>query len=445
MSNSESGSAGRIEALTEEWARLGVHILEASLFHVLHFGLHLPPEDLADRATWPDYRLGGAARVEDSLAALKDCLGRGWLQVIDEQALSRIRAELRAEGRIGPIYGLPEVGDVDFTPEGAALWRSDGQNRTRAAFLLPFAYSVTCWREDFLYFRNRSCAAAALKEHQEFEEVVSATGPTEVGPWRAQWWRRFDAGYRIRIESRSPEYASIGVPGADCHLDQSVTSSERQGLAPILARHGLSLCEWLMLRAMEQTWSQSSTSALCRGVRSLGEQIFETTFTNDDLHAAWNACRRQGWLTVIGEPELQAILAYLHDVPALHAVPTLTELWSDELRYADGPGGRLEPLAAGRRMGQIDFTPAGAEFYRAVSGEWLGADWEDRLNVTQTQEYEKDYYGLDSEGFAGLTEEHVAKGEIVLQRRIVPIGPWCLYWWKPFPAGHRLELRLRPR
>jgi hypothetical protein len=39
-------------------------------------------------------------------------------------------------------------------------------------------------------------------------------------------------------------------------------------------------------------------------------------------------------------------------------------------------------------------------------------------------------------------QEHVAKGDVVRARRVVPIGPWCVYWWERFPAGYRLELEL---
>jgi hypothetical protein len=39
-------------------------------------------------------------------------------------------------------------------------------------------------------------------------------------------------------------------------------------------------------------------------------------------------------------------------------------------------------------------------------------------------------------------QEHIAKGDVVRARRVVPIGPWRVYRWERFPTGYRLGLEL---
>ena len=38
--------------------------------------------------------------------------------------------------------------------------------------------------------------------------------------------------------------------------------------------------------------------------------------------------------------------------------------------------------------------------------------------------------------------EYEAEGWVVRPPRVVPIGPWCVYWWEQFPAGFRMELEI---
>ena len=39
----------------------------------------------------------------------------------------------------------------------------------------------------------------------------------------------------------------------------------------------------------------------------------------------------------------------------------------------------------------------------------------------------------------------VLLGDFVRASQVVPIGPWCVYWWERFPSGYRLELKLGAR
>src|SRR5437870_4745758 len=103
-------------------ADVGVTPAEDALFTAVHYGLTTSPSDLPSTAARESYGEGSATE-EECGTALTACLAKGWLQVIDEPALARIADELRAGRFIGPIYGLPPIGVVDFTRAGAELWQ----------------------------------------------------------------------------------------------------------------------------------------------------------------------------------------------------------------------------------------------------------------------------------------------------------------------------------
>jgi hypothetical protein len=102
-----------------ELAEIGITPAEASLLFIIHYGVTVPPSDLCRRTGIDEYAFGGPVTRAESEAALVDCLSKGWLQVIDEAALGRIQHELLDASLLGPIYGFPQVGGVDFTPAGA--------------------------------------------------------------------------------------------------------------------------------------------------------------------------------------------------------------------------------------------------------------------------------------------------------------------------------------
>jgi hypothetical protein len=77
-----------------------------------------------------------------------------------------------------------------------------------------------------------------------------------------------------------------------------------------------------------------------------------------------------------------------------------------------------------------------------ISAEWLGPDWEDALNVSNQYYWEEHLYCDSIEGFEEVWREHRQRGALFLSSRIVPLGPWCVSWWKRFSSGYRLELEL---
>jgi hypothetical protein len=120
------------------------------------------------------------------------------------------------------------------------------------------------------------------------------------------------------------------------------------------------------------------------------------------------------------EQAVEEVRALLRDDPAILPVPSRVERWP----------------------GEIDFTPCGAALYRMIAAEWLGPDWEDALIVENTYYREEHRYCETLEPLEGIVADDTATENMVRASKIVPIGPWCVYWWERFPAGYRLEMQI---
>ena len=145
---------------------------------------------------------------------------------------------------------------------------------------------------------------------------------------------------------------------------------------------------------------------------------------------------------------IQEVRALLRNDPTTLALPKTAELFHHACHSdidPSNPGDSVySPIPDGNGWGEIDFTPAGASLYRAISADRFGAEWEHGLAVSHGYYREEHRYCEAEGGFAGIVEEYVAKGGVVRSCRVVPIGPWCVHWWKVFPSGFRMELEIEP-
>jgi hypothetical protein len=407
----------RERAAAAAFAEMGVSPAEAALFNVVHYGLTNPVRGLLSTSASPDYALAGPSTDAQRRAALAACLARRWLQVIDAPALARIAEELR-DGRIlGPIYGLPGIGGVDFTHAGAELWRRFCRTRSSGRGV-PFAYTDTVHIKTARYFRTRAAAVAAIAEVDE-DHAITVTGPTPIGPWRAQWWRRFPEGYRLDIEERMRWQGRCGGDGEQCFLVRPRQEPDPQRLLHILDCHDVTLVEWLLFTAVEAAWD-GPESELARSIAWKAARQFGVRLQEAECLAGLEACLQRGLVRIVDQQAIDEVRALLRDDPVVLPVPTRVE----------------------RHLGEIDFTPGGADLYRRIGAEWLGPDWEDALSVSKDYYWEEHRYCEAEEGLRELVEEQAARGNVVRASKLVAIGPWCVYWWERLPAGYRLEMQL---
>ena len=419
-----------IEAQTKILAELGVTRPELALFVVAQYGIFVSPEDLPSFAESECYGIlippEDLPSEEACRAALTDCLAKGWLRVIDESALAAIRGDLRAGGFLGPVYRLPPIGSVDFTRTGVELWLrycdlSWPKKRS------PSAYIDVVHEKTARYFPSRAAAVAEVEIAGKEDDVVSITGPSPTGPWRAQWWRRFPEGYRIDIEQRRQWQGRSCGGSEECHLPRPPEKEDWQRLRHVLDRHNVTFPEWILLAEMEVGPRRfERTKPPLSPLGDPGEPHGEA-LSADDYHTALDACLRYGWLRVIDQQVVGEVHELLRNDPATLALPKTARYHPDECRLGSDPSrpGKLVPLPASpeQRYGEIDFSPAGAALYRMISAEWLGPDWEDDLIISKRYYWEAHYYCEAEEGFELIIPEHVARGEVIPGRSSYPDRP----------------------
>jgi hypothetical protein len=400
-------------------AEAGVTAPESALLCAVHYGITNPPSDLPRSAAGEVYSLRGPTTVEECRSALAGCLAKGWLRVIDDAALWEITEELHDGGVLGPVYGLPRVGGVDFTRAGAALWQRLRSQLSSGDGHSPFPYTDVVHSKTAWYFPSRAAALAEIADICDGWAVDSVAGPTLIGRWRAQWWRRYPEGYRIDIERRTHWEGWCGE-GEGWSLPHSPRwRSDTKRLQHVLACHNVDLAEWLLLAAMD-CFAHQSPSSLPRHVAAAAEKNYGVATSMRECRAGLEACLANGWLRAVDREAVTEVRAILRDDPATDHLP------------GEMVGG----------LGEVDFTPVGAALYRMIAAEFLGPDWDAGLRVWK-EHYREEHGYCEAEGpLQGVVQDCVARGETVLNSRIVPLGPWSVYWWKRFPHGYRLELQI---
>ena len=422
-------------------AEMGVTPSEASLFNVIHFGIAVPPSRLPRRAASRHYRLESSVTKRECGDALAACLAKGWLQVIEEPVLAKISDELREGAFLGPIYGFPQTGQVDFTRAGAELWRHFESRCFSTAQRTPFAYTDVVHEKTARFYSSRELAVSGIEKAKIDDDVVSVRGPFPIGPWRAQWWRQFPAGYRIEIEERRQWQGRGSGGGENCWLERSPPNTDQQRLRDVLDRHNVTFAEWILLAAMERGSLMRDKSFLYN-LAEIARHEFGAKVSPEGYRNGLDACLHNGWLRVVDRQVIGEIQALLEDNAVFLAVPKRAENRPSGYRCGMDPQGNLVPLPVPieRRCGEVDFCPSGATLYRMISAEWLGRNWEDYLSVANTYYWEEHHYCKAATGFGGMIQERSAQGEVVRSSRVIPIGSWCVFWWKQFSNGYRLEL-----
>jgi hypothetical protein len=397
-------------------AEIGIKPTEASLFHVVHFGLTVPTSDLWRRAASPDYALGGRLNPEAYEAALKDCLSKGWLQIIDDAVLGSLQNEVRRAGLLGPVYGYPEPGGVDFTHAGAEQWFRICDRLWDGGSKNSFPYCDVVHVKTANYFLSKSAALSASERIKQDEDAVSITEPYLIGPWRAHWWQLFSHGYCIEVEQRWQWQGRYSEGcGAMIVFDALALPIDRAHAKNVLDRHDIEWVEWLVMASLEEynAGERDIASWTVMNAKRLGDRLAEEVCL-----VALEACVQKGWLRQVDGKTTAEIHSLLRADPVFMPAP-------------------FDPT--GDLFG-IDFTVAGAQLYRIASAEILGQAWEDELCVEDTLFLEVHHYCATELGVRAAQDEYAESGKIPATVRTVPIGPWCVYWWRQFSSGHRLEL-----
>ena len=144
-------------------------------------------------------RLGPFLPTEvECVDAMDQLCGCGLTQIVTRDALKQIVGYLSQYNGVGPTAGLPLVGELDFTLEGADLWRTILNFKSDDFKKDHYWYSSGA----FIYRRNATILIGydLLEVLHEVKccEFISVAPYERIETWRTQWWREIPSGYLVR-------------------------------------------------------------------------------------------------------------------------------------------------------------------------------------------------------------------------------------------------------
>ena len=383
----------------------------------VHYGAGSTVERLPANAASDTYTGDDTVTEADCRDALVDCMTRGWLRVINEPALTEIVAKLRADNVLGPIYRLPPLEAVDFTEVGADIWRSFCDRNQTGGESPPFGYPDIVHQKTAYYFRNLAAATATINElRTESKEVITAVSrPRAIGPWHVQWWRRFSEGVRVDVEERMLWQGRNFPDNSWNPKTLYETHATISHLQSVLSAQGIGPPEWFVLNYLDGFWSLHAKHSM-KWARENVKIRFGINLTEAQCDAGLETCLRNGWARVTDSAAIAEMTAYVRQAPAL---TPLTDLFPS--------------------IGNIDFTPAGAELYQRIATELFRPEWDAAIHVCAAYYYKRHkYFAADVEpGPSPYSFDNETMPR--LSHTVTPIGPWCVFWWERFDRGIRVE------
>jgi hypothetical protein len=150
----------------------------------------------------------GKASVAACNKAFFECLLKRRLTVVGPPRLASLVLLLKETPAFGPIYGLPNIGDADFTPAGAKLYQE-----TREALPVKRAgprYFEVHEPSHRLFFLTKKDAEEVIGSLGRRQPKIRWGKPTPLDRWRVYWWLEYPQGYFVE-ELTSPVTATLST------------------------------------------------------------------------------------------------------------------------------------------------------------------------------------------------------------------------------------------
>ncbi|MDB5343394.1 MAG: hypothetical protein JWP89_1771 [Schlesneria sp.] len=182
---------------------LGLHPYDVAIFEAIHhdYGQVEERSSLAERALGPDKRTVAEGAVDR-------CFKLGWIQVITTDFENEMRDELRqggyvlVTGLIGTelfreVIGKSVAGIISFTRIGADLWNRWCGESTYGHYAIGYDedQSRAVFGESSDVAKD---AALVIWQNSSWSHPLTREAITTSGPWCDRWWKRYQAGFKIR-------------------------------------------------------------------------------------------------------------------------------------------------------------------------------------------------------------------------------------------------------
>lgn len=196
----------RIEKLRQRFVKFDLTLAEGIVLHLVYYesrpALEVPrwARGLVIacgvfQANSPDL-----PTAEECLRAIESLQSQHLVTVVDRFEQNRIANFVRKLDCVGPLNGIPYLGQLDFTLAGAALWRSYGTTKRENDSRPPDYYWNSCTtvvhRRNAIILYGFQCDDV----YQDLgrRELIPLSPVERIGPWRMEWWHEIPDGYRIR-------------------------------------------------------------------------------------------------------------------------------------------------------------------------------------------------------------------------------------------------------
>jgi hypothetical protein len=184
-----------------------------TVLNYLHFEPPRPAVEAASRSrSWAKLTCKPVLPMADYQAAIDDLIARDLLWEIDAERQASIAAFLAASPALGPIDGIPEVATLEKSVRLAKLqddfWSNVDAER-------PGAHWSRDWQTDKRHLiyspTHHGCFSFLREELAVDDELLDANPPTDLqwlsgpvpcGPWRCQWWRKYESGFVLEVHYR---------------------------------------------------------------------------------------------------------------------------------------------------------------------------------------------------------------------------------------------------
>jgi hypothetical protein len=143
----------------------------------------------------------GNVRGRDCQTAYQELVKKGLIRVIRDTDLSKLHEVVARLGCGEPVYGFPQVGDVDFTGAGAVMFRGlshelYGKYFFSEAMVEPDDEGRTVYTAR----KTRADQIVAESRNQHAYEVGVVR---RIDKWCIYWWKVFQSGWEIELINSS--------------------------------------------------------------------------------------------------------------------------------------------------------------------------------------------------------------------------------------------------
>jgi hypothetical protein len=185
-----------------------------TVLECLEFEPPRPAVEAASRSrSWAKLTSRPMLPMADYQAAIDDLISRDLLWEIDADRQASIADYLAASPALGPTDRLPDVGTLEISVHLANLmddfwsnvdaerpgvtWSRDWQTDKR-----HLIYSPT-HKGCFNFLREELTVDDELLDANPPTDLQWLSGPSPCGPWRCQWWRKYESGFVLEVHYRS--------------------------------------------------------------------------------------------------------------------------------------------------------------------------------------------------------------------------------------------------